>query len=168
MDQKKSGVFLKQLRNYKKITQEQFAEIINVSNRTVSRWETGSNMPDLDTLILIADYYEVDIREIIDGERKSEKMNNDMKDTVLKVADYSNDEKRRITKRMHILFILGALGFVVFFVLDAIGLADTGFISAIAGFGLGFAFGMTLLGILYTSKYMKKFSDLKSRLIKSK
>ena len=51
MDQKKTGSFLKELRKEKKITQEQLAELFNVSGKTVSRWETGRNMPDLDLLI---------------------------------------------------------------------------------------------------------------------
>ena len=42
VNQKKIGVFLKQLRNEKGITQEQLAEILGVSGRTVSRWETGN------------------------------------------------------------------------------------------------------------------------------
>ena len=50
-------------------------------------------MPDLDILVEMADYYDVDLRELLDGERKSEKMNKDLEETVLKVADYSNDEK---------------------------------------------------------------------------
>ena len=41
MDQKKIGSFLKELRKEKNITQETFAEILQVSGRTVSRWETG-------------------------------------------------------------------------------------------------------------------------------
>lgn len=41
MDQKKIGVFLKELRKEKELTQEQLAEIVQVSNRTVSRWENG-------------------------------------------------------------------------------------------------------------------------------
>ena len=72
MDQKKTGYFLKQLRNEKKLTQEQLAEKFQITSRTVSRWETGSNMPDISMLLELADFYEVDIREIIDGERKSE------------------------------------------------------------------------------------------------
>lgn len=48
MDQKKIGAFMKELRKEKGITQEALAEILYVSGRTVSRWETGSNMPDLD------------------------------------------------------------------------------------------------------------------------
>ena len=51
MDQKKIGNLLKKLRSEKGLTQEQLAEILNVSNRTVSRWETGSNMPDISLLV---------------------------------------------------------------------------------------------------------------------
>ena len=51
MDQQKIGAFLKELRKEKNITQEQLADEMRVSRRTVSRWETGSNMPDLDILI---------------------------------------------------------------------------------------------------------------------
>ena len=42
MDQQKIGAFLKELRKEKNLTQEQLAEVLNVSGRTVSRWETGS------------------------------------------------------------------------------------------------------------------------------
>lgn len=44
MDQMKIGSFLKELRKEKGITQEQLAEALNVSDRTVSRWETGGSL----------------------------------------------------------------------------------------------------------------------------
>ena len=93
MDLVKTGVFIKTLRNEKRLTQEQLSEQFGVSRRTVSRWETGSNVPDLDILVEMADYFEVDLRELLDGERKKEKMDKELKETVLKVADYSNIEK---------------------------------------------------------------------------
>jgi len=68
----KLGNFLKELRKEKGLTQEQFAEQFYVSSRTVSRWETGNNVPDLDILIDLADFYSVDIRELVDGERKKD------------------------------------------------------------------------------------------------
>ena len=68
MDQQKIGKFHKCLRKDKGLTQEQLAEHFCVSSRTVSRWENGNNMPDVDILIGLADFYEVDIRELIDGE----------------------------------------------------------------------------------------------------
>lgn len=166
MDQKKIGSFLKELRNGRTMTQQQFAEEIGVSNRTISRWETGSNMPDLDILIEIADYYEVEIREILDGERKSEIMNKELKETVIKVADYSNEEKIRITKRMHILFLIGLASFVVYMVLDIMGLTDSGSTEMIASVSLGFSFSMLIVGAIYTSKYIVRIKNFKKRLLK--
>lgn len=89
------GEFLKELRKEKELTQQQFAEILNVSNRTVSRWENGNNMPDLDVLIYISDYYEINLRELLDGERKSEKMNKEFEETILKAVDYTNTEAEK-------------------------------------------------------------------------
>ena len=113
MDQKKTGEFLKQLRKEKGLTQEQLAEQFFVSGRTVSRWETGSNMPDLSVLVELADYYDVDIREIIDGERKSENMNNVTKDTLKKVAEYTTEEKKNLKIKMADMMI-GAVILLVF------------------------------------------------------
>ncbi|MDO4877302.1 MAG: helix-turn-helix transcriptional regulator, partial [Oscillospiraceae bacterium] len=79
MDLVKIGTFLKDLRKEKNITQEELADKMGVSRRTVSRWETGSNLPDMDILIDISDFYEVDLREILDGERKDIKMDNEKK-----------------------------------------------------------------------------------------
>ena len=89
MNQRKIGSFLKELRQQKGMTQEQLAEQLNISSRSVSRWETGSNLPDLCMLITLAEYYEVEVGEIIEGKRKSENMNEEVKDTLEKVASYS-------------------------------------------------------------------------------
>ena len=51
MNQQKIGQFLRECRKEKGITQEQLAEMLGVTNRSVSRWENGSNLPDLDILI---------------------------------------------------------------------------------------------------------------------
>ena len=89
MDQKKTGQFLKTLRKEKNITQENLAETLNVSTRTISRWETGRNMPDISLLVELSEFYQVSIAEIIDGERKSEDMGQETKSTAVKMAEYS-------------------------------------------------------------------------------
>ncbi|MBE5882306.1 MAG: helix-turn-helix transcriptional regulator, partial [Lachnospiraceae bacterium] len=71
MDQKKIGLFLRELRNEQNLSQEQLAEEFGVSSRSISRWENGNTMPDISIIIELADFYDVDIREIIRGERKS-------------------------------------------------------------------------------------------------
>ena len=96
MDQKKIGNFLRELRKNKGFTQEQAAEKLGISSRTISRWETGAYMPDISMLIDIAELYDVDIREIIDGERKEENMNSEVKEVAEKMVDYSMMEKNNI------------------------------------------------------------------------
>ena len=113
VDQKKIGSFLKELRNEKNITQEQLAEYLSVSNRTVSRWETGSNMPDISLLVEIAEYYGVSILEIIKGERKSELMNNEGKDTIEKIVEYAGTEKRQKAGKLNKYFVLGLICIVI-------------------------------------------------------
>ena len=103
MNQVKIGEFLRELRKEKELTQEQLAEQFNISRRSVSRWETGSNMPDVGLLIEIADFFEVDIREIIDGERKSENMDKE-KETLKKVAEYADTEKAKLKKKVSNIF----------------------------------------------------------------
>ena len=116
MDQKKTGLFLKELRKEKNITPEVLAEKLNVSNRTVSRWETGNNMPDISLLVELSEFYHVSILEIIDGERKGEKMNQETRDTAVKMAEYSKNEIM-IEKKKVISSLLMAFG--VFIILSA-------------------------------------------------
>ena len=103
MNQIKIGAFLRELRKGKGLTQEQLAEQFNISRRSVSRWETGSNMPDVGLLIEIEDFFEVDIREIIDGQRKSENMDKE-KETLKKVAEYADAEKAKLKKKVSNIF----------------------------------------------------------------
>ena len=66
IDQEKIGAFLRELRKDKGQTQEEIAEKFGTSSKSVSRWENGKTLPDLAMLVELADYYEVDIKEIID------------------------------------------------------------------------------------------------------
>ena len=125
MNQVKIGEFLRQLRKGKGLTQEQLAEQFNISRRSVSRWETGSNMPDVGLLIEIADFFDVDIREIIDGERKSENMNEEVKEVVSKMSDYAETEKTTILKNVRTESLLGVCALAVVMLLDLFGIRSS-------------------------------------------
>ena len=161
MNQQKIGQFLRECRKEKGITQEQLAEMLGVTNRSVSRWENGSNLPDLDILIEMADYYDVELRELLDGERKSEKMNKELEETVLKVAEYSNEDKIKLTKRMHLLFIGGFVAAVTYMILLFTDRSD----NFLGGMCLGITFGMMIVGVLMTSKYAAKIRTYKRKLL---
>lgn len=150
MDQKKIGSFLKNLRKEKEFTQEQLAEHFNVSNRTVSRWETGSNMPDLSLLIELADFYDVEIREIINGERKSEKMNQEEKETMTLVADYAENERNILLKRLRNFSIVGLVAMLVLLVLMESNI-HLPVVDYIRGVSFGLAFAALLVAIFYST-----------------
>lgn len=121
MNQVKIGLFLKELRNEKGLTQEQLAEKLNVSNRSVSRWETGSTLPDISLLIALADYYEVDIKELLEGERKSEIMNEELKETFNKIAEYSVERRKSQLETFGVFTeILIAIGIIISIILAKI------------------------------------------------
>ncbi len=165
MNMIKTGKFLQELRKEKELTQEQLAEQLGVARRTVSRWETGNNMPDLDILVELSDLYSVDLREILSGERKSETMDQELKETVLQVADYSSEEKNKMLRRMHWLFIVGLIGFAAFLVITLLGLEATAPYDAIGSFGLGIAFAMMILGVIFTGRSVARIREFKMRLL---
>ena len=121
MDQVKIGSFLKELRIERGLTQAELAEKLNTTNRSVSRWETGSSMPDISILIELSEFYGVDIKEILDGERHSEKVNGDVKATAEKVAEYSNKTNKKKTKKvvMTMLIPIIALSVLLVFVFSS-------------------------------------------------
>ena len=166
MDLQKIGTFLKELRKEKGFTQEQLAETLNVSRRTVSRWETGNNMPDLDLLMEIADLYEVDLREMLNGERKSEdKMNKELEETVLQVAEYTNADKQRVTKTVQGFFLLGILALVINVAMDLLEVEGTFWTGFGQGATIGIAIGSMVLGILYTTGAIMKVQAFKRRML---
>lgn len=69
MNNLKIGTFLLQLREEKELTQEQVADFIGVTNRAVSKWETGEGLPNYQALLALSSLYGVTINEILNGEK---------------------------------------------------------------------------------------------------
>ncbi|MCD8197974.1 MAG: helix-turn-helix domain-containing protein [Lachnospiraceae bacterium] len=162
MNMKKTGEFLKTLRREKGLTQEQLAEILLVSGRTVSRWETGTNMPDLAVLIQIAEFYEVEVKEILDGERKGETMDKEWKETLSKVADYNKLEKEKSAKAGNLAF---GFTFIICAALIVIQLIATGELMLVSGEtvvllvgGVAYIAVLTYNGVWETSSKFRSIS----------
>ena len=160
MDQKKIGQFLKTLRNEKGITQEQLANHFNVSNRSVSRWETGSNLPDISLLVEIADFYDVDVREIIDGERKSEMMDKETREVADKMAAYADNEKGKLLGFVQIAAIAGVVGILAALILQTVSyVPDLKRAVAILATFIGFV--VMCIIMLYVTGLLQKISKHK-------
>lgn len=126
MDTKKIGLFLKQLRNEKGITQEQLGEKIGVSNKTVSRWETGNYLPPVECLNLLSEFYSLSINEIVAGERGSDEKFVEMAESNITSTlkelekEYQNFEKKMIL----ILAITTILTIIIILLLPMNGIKD--------------------------------------------
>ncbi len=120
MDPIRIGAFLKELRKERNMTQEAIAGKFGVTQRSVSRWENGTTMPDISVLIELADFYDIDIRDLLRGERKSEDMDTDLKETLEMVAEYTEADKAKILKKVYIcgqgMLITSVVLFLMYFV----------------------------------------------------
>lgn len=78
MNQDKIGSFIKSIRMDNNLTQKEFAERLNVTYQAVSKWENGKNIPDIGIIKQISEEFNVDIDEILNGEKKDkdDKKNN--------------------------------------------------------------------------------------------
>lgn len=101
MDTKKVGAFLKQLRKENNMTQEQLGERIGVTNKTISRFETGNYMPPVECLAILSDIYKISINEILVGKRVNEEKIKEIADkNVTSVLEELQKENQKFENRM--------------------------------------------------------------------
>ena len=157
MDQIKVGAFLKHLRKEKGITQEKLSEELGVSGRTISRWETGKNMPDISLLVEIAEFFDVSIPEIIKGERKSEDMKEEEKEVAETMSDYAKAEKEQLVKSIRNMSIIGFIALVVYMVLGETGVYNSNSLFRYAyGISEALIYVTVLMFPLYTTGLLSK------------
>ena len=69
MDLVQIGKFIAQLRKEHELSQEKLGEIIGVTNKTISRWETGTYLPSAEMLLSMSKLFDVSINELLSGKR---------------------------------------------------------------------------------------------------
>ena len=107
MDQEKIGKFILKLRKDKKMTQQELADILNVTDRAISHWENGRSIPDISLFKPICEVFDISVNELISGERIN-------KDKLLKQSDENiintlknNHKDKKKAKHIIILLIIG-------------------------------------------------------------
>ena len=86
MNQEKIGKFISHKRKEKGYTQEQLGELLGVTGKTISRWETAKYMPDLTMLIPLSEHLDISVHELLMGE----KIEHTQDDSILLTLEYSN------------------------------------------------------------------------------
>lgn len=93
------GQFIADLRKSKRLTQSQFGEMLNVSDKTVSRWENDITISDIDILFKISDIFEVSVDDLLRGKKNS--------------IDENKKKKTKIKFLLNIVFILFLIGLAI-------------------------------------------------------
>lgn len=104
MNQEKIGKFIATCRKEKNLTQEELAEKLNVSNKSVSRWENGKNMPDYSVLNDLCTILDININELLSGEKDNKETIENL-DMILK--EYYKMKKQK--ERLKMVIIVGAV-----------------------------------------------------------
>lgn len=125
MDMMKMGSFLAKLRKESNLTQAELGEKLGVTNKTISRWETGTYMPPVEMLGELSNIYGLSINEILSGKRLTEEEYKEMAETNIKetlnASTFGIREKQEFYKKkwLHehialiVVFIVGWLGIIV-------------------------------------------------------
>ena len=109
MNQEKIGKFISELRKEKNMTQEQLAEKMGVTAKSISRWENGKTMPDLSMITILAEELNVEVSELLNGRRITKEELEKLRDTINNVIEYSNREKKDKTTKLNNYFRTGLL-----------------------------------------------------------
>lgn len=110
MDQVKIGKFITSSRKEKKLTQAQLAEMLNITDRAVSKWETGKSMPDSSIMTELCRILDISVSELLSGAKTDNEGLEEKADENL--IDIQKKEKNNISKNIFITIIFSVIIFI--------------------------------------------------------
>lgn len=153
MDQIKTGNFFVSLRKEKNITQQQLADILQVSVKAVSKWECGEGYPSLQSLKDLSDFYGVTVDEIINGERNK----TEAKEPVNTSIQIKEKKPLNFPILRSISLGITGLGIMLFFIIIYCAYSTAG--------GLICILFTTLIGLVLSLIELKHYKDRKNSII---
>ena len=153
MNQEKIGKFILECRKNKKLTQSELAEKLGVTDKSISNWENGRNMPDLSLFKPLCEILDISINDLISGEKVlKEKYQEKFEENMINTIDYTN--KKISDKNNAIGIILITFGIILAITAMTIFPSESSWGSVYSVFG-GI---VSLVGI---SRFTKKLSYAK-------
>ena len=113
MDQVKIGKFIAKCRKQKNLTQMQLAEKLNITDRAVSKWETGKSLPDSSIMLALCDVLCITVNDLLSGEVITmENYNKEMEKQLLEMIQQKQESDKRLLKLEIVLGIIAVLPLV--------------------------------------------------------
>ncbi len=116
MNPEKVGKFIKELREEKKISQYALADMMHVDRTLISKWENGKLAPDLKYLEDLCEIFEIDIKEMLEGERATAENEEQLRHGIFKFFNLQDKKYKKARRISLILFIVTILTMLTFFI----------------------------------------------------
>lgn len=145
MNQQNMGAFITQQRKEQQLTQQELADILHLTDKAISKWETGRSYPDIALLLPLSKALNVRITELLNGRKMTTNELIEIKLSIEQLLQLSTLKKKEKTKQLNFLFLWG----LVFIVLSILNLQfsfipisnahiEQGLTGACFGLGIGF------------------------------
>lgn len=109
MDQVKIGNFIAERRKQKNLTQAQLAEKLNITDRAVSKWETGRSMPDSSVMLELCEILEISVNELLRGEKIMTENNQQDEQLLLDMAKELEEKNNTVWRSMWVILIVSMI-----------------------------------------------------------
>ena len=152
MDQIKIGKFISDCRKAQELTQMQLAEMLNITDRAVSKWERGITMPDSSIMLELCDILKITVNDLLNGEVVSmENYNKDMEKTLIELVKQKEETDKRL---LRIEIVLGIVA-----ILPLIASAIIASVVPMAEWKAGLLVGLCLIPLLIATPFALKIEQ---------
>ena len=128
MDQIKIGKFITECRKKKNLTQAQLAEKLNITDRAISKWETGKTMPDSDIMLDLCDILEISVNELLCGERIDiEQKNEQLNELIFQMAKNEERYYKRLRYSAYLILATSLIALICLITLISLLIPECGF-----------------------------------------
>ena len=132
MDLIKIGKFIADCRKNKKLTQEQLAEKLSITDRAVSKWERGLSLPDADKMLELCNILGINVNELLNGEKiDMENYKKKMEELLLEIAKQDEIKNKKLILNMWVLTVSACLFYIGIVTLAALTLEDGPVLGAV-------------------------------------
>ncbi len=153
MDQEKIGKFISLCRKEKNLTQVQLAEKLNITNRAVSKWETGKSCPDVSLMLELCDILGITVNELLSGERITMEHYQEKAEENLMEFQYRQENAKKWLTRIQLIWLAIAL------LLIPVHFAINYYYPENQGTGVGLL--LIVIGLILFGSYFAKFFEIR-------
>lgn len=169
MDQERIGKFIAELRKENGMTQEELAEKMGVTAKSVSRWENGKTLPDISLLILLAELLNCTIQELLNGQRMSQEELKELQETINDLIEYQSNRQNENDRKANTYGLIGSLALLLALFNSAFGYLNHIFTDNAVEFVQGSLYGICIcmnMISLYNRSHKVPLRKKKRELIK--